>query len=460
MRVLFPQIKKRRAREGPGHLLSLAPVASGHLLSLAPVASGHLWHLSPVASGHLWHLSPVASGHLGPGPGQVGGVATREKHTDEVVARRSLFATRMKLGLYPVLLIAVTTLLLLVARTAGASPRRSSISLAQEDALADGDIDPEDIAAGGALRTLSGATGGRPVLGTPPGSAWVSLLGFSRRTLDDRREIGGFIVLGLPLDRFARGGTRMTSPRTGEPGVTASPALRDGELDLVRTSFDRASLEHVSATETPFDLALTPRLARSCVAAAWRAAGLGADETRLDAIVSRARWSAVLPEARLRAVRFEDARLSLDTSTDTSKLRDSTGANVGFEARLTWRFDRLIYADDEPAFERIRLEHRDARARIGAKVLEALFHWQRAALDLRSLPPAQQGTRDEADVRLRLMEAEAVLDVLTNGWFGAHGRPGGERRGSPAPPSRGGPGAGAGEYAAPVPLGRSVPGDL
>ncbi|HVJ93569.1 MAG TPA: hypothetical protein VM580_27395, partial [Labilithrix sp.] len=40
----------------------------------------------------------------------------------------------------------------------------------------------------------------------------------------------------------------------------------------------------------------------------------------------------------------------------------------------------------------------------------ALLHWQRAALDLRSLPPTQQGTRDEADVRLRLMEAEAVLD--------------------------------------------------
>jgi hypothetical protein len=110
----------------------------------------------------------------------------------------------------------------------------------------------------------------------------------------------------------------------------------------------------------------------------------------------------------------------MDTGTDTSKLRDSAGANVGFEARLTWRFDRLIYADDEPQFERIRLEQRDARARVGAKVLEALFHWQRAVLDLRTLPPAQQGTRDEADVRLRLMEAEAALDVLTNGWFTAH----------------------------------------
>ena len=345
----------------------------------------------------------------------------------------------MKLGLYPVLLAAITTLLLLVARTAGASPRRSSLANAQEDALADGDIDPEDIATRGPLSSLAGATTGRPILGTPPGSAWLSLVGFSRRTLDDRREIGGFLVLGLPLDRFARGGTRMTS---------RSPQLGDDALEVVHAIRGQERvLERVSATEQPFELALTPRLARACVAAAWRAAGIGADEARLDAIVSRARWSAVLPEARLRAVRFEDAQLSLDTSTDSSKLRDSTGANVGFEARLTWRFDRLIYADDEPAFERIRLEHRDARARIGAKVLEALFHWQRAALDLRSLPPAQQGTRDEADVRLRLMEAEAALDVLTNGWFAVHGR-------------RGAGSLAATEYAAPVPVAPNAPGDL
>ena len=147
---------------------------------------------------------------------------------------------------------------------------------------------------------------------------------------------------------------------------------------------------------------------------------------------------------------------SLDTSTDSSRLRDSAGANVGFEARLTWRFDRLIYADDEPAFERIRLDHRDARARIAAKVLDALFHWQRATLDLRTLPPAQQGTRDESDVILRVMEAEAALDVLTNGSFAANrpksdlaarsedARREAQRRPSPSLPAHRGP-SGPGE---------------
>jgi hypothetical protein len=312
----------------------------------------------------------------------------------------------MKLALH-LLVLGLAAVHLFSAGVARASPRRGN-DTAQEDALADGEIDVDDIATKSPWAAVAGATGGRPVLGSAGGSAWVSLLGFTRQTLDERQEIGGFILVGLPLDRFARANTRVTTSRS-----------ELAQLQLVREAVSDPPLQRVIANEQPFELALTPRLARSCVAAAWRAVGLGADDARLESIVSRARWSAVLPEARLRAVRFEDARLSLDTSTDTSRLRDSAGANVGFEARLTWRFDRLIYADDEPAFERIRLEQRDARSRVGAKVLEALFHWQRAALDLRTLPPSQQGTRDEADVRLRLLEAEAALDVLTNGWFAA-----------------------------------------
>jgi len=285
------------------------------------------------------------------------------------------------------------------AAEARASPRRS-----QEDALADGDIDPEDLASGSRALPLSSATVGRPVLGAPSGSTYLSLVGFSRQTLDERQEIGGFVVLGFPFDRVGRGTTRVTMP-------VASPSLSHS-LSIERTA---------ATTEgSPLDVSLTPRLARSCVTAAWRASNLPIDDERLDAIVSRAHWSAVLPEARLRAVRFEDSRLSLDTGTDTSRLRDSAGANVGLEARLTWRFDRLIYADDEPAFERIRLELRDARTRVASKVLDVLFHWQRSLLDLKTLPPAQVGTRDEADVVLRIMEAEASLDVLTNGWFSTH----------------------------------------
>jgi hypothetical protein len=301
-------------------------------------------------------------------------------------------------------ILAVVSLLFAFAleTSARASPRWAP---SHEDALADGDIDAEDVAARSVFSIVSSPAGGRTALGSPAGSTWLSLVGFTRRTYGDHREVGGLLVLGIPLDHFARGSTR----------VTSLPAARsaDPRPGLVRIS-------SAGPTEIPFTPTLTPRLARACVAAAWRAAGLGPDDARLEAIASRARWSAVLPEARLRAVRFEDARLSFDTGTETSRLRDSAGANIGFEARLTWRLDRLIFADDEPSFERMRIEHRDARARVAAKVLDALFHWQRATLDLRTLPPSQQKTRDEADVVLRVVEAEAALDVLTNGWFGAH----------------------------------------
>ncbi len=307
--------------------------------------------------------------------------------------------------------------LLAEPRTAGASQP------APEDLLADGEIDAEDIASArtplsrrppSGLHALAAPTGGRRVLGAPSGSTWLSLVGFAHRTLDDRREVGGFLVLGLPLDRFARSNTRVTTAPISSLGdVNIEPASAVSVASAL-------GLQTVAAGDERIEIALTPRLARACVTAAWRTAGLGADDARVDAILSRARWSAALPEARLRAVRFEDAQLSLDTGTETSRLRDTAGANVGFEARLTWRFDRLVYADDEPSFERIRLEHRDARSRIAAKVLEALFHWQRATLDLRTLSPAQQGTRDEADAVLRVMESEAALDVLTNGWFATH----------------------------------------
>ena len=215
------------------------------------------------------------------------------------------------------------------------------------------------------------------------------------------------VVVGLPLDRFARVSARSSGAARARASVHRTwPSRRAAEEQAV---------------------AVTPRLARATVEAAWRAAGLGNDDARLDAIVSRARWSAVLPETRLRAIRFDDQRLYTESTADVNRLRDSAGANVGLEARLTWRFDRLLYAEDEPSFERMRLERHDARARIGGRVLEALFHWHRAWLEVRwaqaasrdAREPPNRPSRDEAEAALRVMEAEATLDVLTGGWFTA-----------------------------------------
>ena len=288
--------------------------------------------------------------------------------------------------------VVALVLFALTESPARASPRASPT----EDRVGDGELDAEDL--------VGRATLGRSPLRTSPGGeAWVSLGGFTRQTMLGEREVGGLVVLGLPFDRIAR-----ASPRTPITPITP--------ITPVSNVVTSAEAEPVG---------LTPRVARAAVEAAWRAASLEPDDARLDAIVSRARWSAVLPETRLRAIRYDDQRLSTDASLDTSRLRDSTGANLGLEARLTWRFDRLLYADDEPAFERMRLERHDARARIAGRVLEALFHWHRAWLEVRwaqaasreAREPPGRPSRDEVEASLRVMEAEATLDVLTNGWF-------------------------------------------
>ena len=299
-----------------------------------------------------------------------------------------------------------------LAADARAAPREMS----DEDLVADGDsdLDAEDL--------VGHATVGRGTpRSAPGGQAWFSLAGFSRETFAGQREVGGLVVLGLPLDRFARVAARS--------GLRATPASLSLSLANANASVTGGASANtvLAAQQEEAPVGVTPRLARATVEAAWRTAGLGNDDSRLDAIVSRARLSGVLPETRLRAIRYDAQTLYSDTTVDTNRLRDSAGANVGLEARLTWRFDRLLYAEDEPSFERMRLERHDARARIAGRVLEALFHWHRAWLELRwaqaasreAREPPNRPSRDETEAALRVMEAEATLDVLTAGWFTA-----------------------------------------
>jgi hypothetical protein len=156
---------------------------------------------------------------------------------------------------------------------------------------------------------------------------------------------------------------------------------------------------------------------------------LGVDDARIDAMVARARASAALPETRLRVMKVVNDSSSVGIiPTDTSTY-DLAGANLYMEARLTWRLDRLLYADDEPTLERTRLERQDARERVASRVLDTLFQWQRAYIALRG---AAAGSKEAIDASLRLAEAEAALDVLTGGWFGDWA--GRQEPPTPAPP--------------------------
>jgi hypothetical protein len=157
--------------------------------------------------------------------------------------------------------------------------------------------------------------------------------------------------------------------------------------------------------------ALPPNALRALVAAAWKASGVDRDEALGD-LASRARASALAPEVRLRAYRGIDvgARVYRVDEGDRATLTD--GTQTFFEARMSWRLDRLVFADEEVALERIRLERAELKQRISAKVLDLVLRHQRAkrAANNPDLLPAE---RDEAAVSA--VETLLALDAITGG---------------------------------------------
>lgn len=220
---------------------------------------------------------------------------------------------------------------------------------------------------------------GRAQASSPAGRSGVLV---SLSALAGTSGFGGIATLSVPLDRVARG------PAEAHASLTYLPA--------------------------------SPDVARRAVAAAWRVAGLGESDARLDAMAARARWSALLPEARVRVLRHATDTThttASDTATSTADtpyyLYDSN--SLWLEGRLTWRLDRLVFAEEEPTIERLRLDRQESRTRVAARVVELLARWQRASVDAAQAPP---GTADWLDAASRELEAASALEVMTAGWFG------------------------------------------
>lgn len=307
----------------------------------------------------------------------------------------------------------VLLLLLLVPRSARADPLFGPGEDALEDAFVAGDIDEEDHVA----MRLGGHAGTSEV----HGQSWISLAGFTKQLVSGRRDVGGFVVVGLALDRIAAGPVhRLADPprpaRTSQastPPLPVPPAPSPAPAPVPQPA--PAKIELVPAD-----------VARDCVGAALKASGLGVDDARIDELVSRARASAWLPETRMRAMRLlvDANHTTTVATTDTANFYDAVGANLVLELRLTWRLDCLLYAGDEGTLERVRLERLDARSRLATRTLEVLFTWERAMVEARQ---ATTGSPEETAARLRASEARATLDVLTAGWFETHLDPGGPR---------------------------------
>lgn len=153
-----------------------------------------------------------------------------------------------------------------------------------------------------------------------------------------------------------------------------------------------------------------PATLHALMVSAWKAAGVDRDDGLAD-LASRARASALAPELRLRAYRGLDVGARI-YRTDDVAVTTSDAAQTFLEVRLGWRLDRLVFADEEIAIERMKLERAELRQKIAAKVVELVLRWQRARRAAND-PSLLDSERDEAAVSA--VEALLALDALTGG---------------------------------------------
>ena len=250
-----------------------------------------------------------------------------------------------------------------------------------------------------------------------PGHAplWVAIDGTMARDHDTRASFGAMLLLGIPLDRGARAAAKSAAAATPAP-AELKPAARATRLEVQALTPEPTKEPAIEpATPLRIPIRVTPLVARGAVDAALRKARLVDPDARVDAIVSRARTAALLPELRLRASRTADEGQSLSpTSYDPQRITATGGTSIWLEARATWRLDRLVFTDEEVALERARAQRAEQRERLSAHVLTLLFAWQRAlALE----EDSHASPEEHLAASLRVLETEAELDLFTGGWF-------------------------------------------
>ena len=292
-----------------------------------------------------------------------------------------------------------TTFLLACSLSASASePWFGWGQLQAEEQYFDGRFDEEDWRVGTAPLHPSSAKS----------STWLSLVGFTKSYSTAVREVGAMATVGIPLDQLAQ--TRHSSSGSTSKRGSSIPIRASKKPVHSKHPLPKKNLLDPSKPPAP----LPPTWVRAAVAAAWRAHGLQGEESRLKDMTKRARWSAALPETRLRATHTQNGQARVDLLIDEQKYYDRNGFNMGLEARLTWRFDRLHYSEAEPKLARMRMDQIDAKSDIAKKVLHAIFQWQQARLEEYTSPPRSKKRLKASEQR---WEAEMTLDVLTGGWW-------------------------------------------
>jgi hypothetical protein len=280
----------------------------------------------------------------------------------------------------------------------------------------------------------------RPIEEPATAPLWLEFSAVLGHGRDGIPTYGGSLLLTVPFDRISRPRSPLIAavtppaPRTAPeadrartpslalvPAPPSTPAYTSGATGADRSASD-ASMRSASATPPkaappllPAPILVSASRAREAIRAALARAGLAEPGARIDAIAGRARLAALLPELRLRASRTIDEGQALSpTEYDPSRLTATSGVSLWLEARATFRLDRLVFADEEVALERLRAQRLEAQSKLIERVLGLLFAWQRACL--RAADPASTDEERAAAV-LKQVESELELDVLTGGWF-------------------------------------------
>lgn len=247
--------------------------------------------------------------------------------------------------------------------------------------------------------------------GLPPAPIQNAAVGDLDLSLGFRRDAGAaysggtaFVALAVPLERLAapKLNAELTDPAVPQSEPPPAPAVAPEELALA------------PALPAP-ELA---RLTNESVRAALRRENLPLRARDLDSLAARAKSSAVLPELRLRATRSQDEALRLAPTTDDPYRFSLVGGNaLVLEASASWRLNRLVFADEELAVERLRLEQERTRERLTARVIDKVLAWHRALTMERS---ADERLRERSAIER--LEAEVELDVTTGGFFAERAR--------------------------------------
>jgi hypothetical protein len=245
------------------------------------------------------------------------------------------------------------------------------------------------------------------------------MVGYAARSAGPNELLGG-VLLAVPFDQALSASQGRAAQGEGpapagahDRGVETTAAEPCDEPPPARPANAQRTLP--SRKDRSGRPILRARDLRAATSAAQRIARLGPDREALDDLANRARWSAVMPELRLRVTRLVDESESMaPTEYDASRTTARGATSLWLEARGTWKLDRAVFADEEIRVAKLHQELAREQERVRTRVVALLFEWQRAAFVL---------ARDADDPAscweawLDLQQLAVEIDLLTGGWF-------------------------------------------